>query len=271
MVLFYIAWPKKEHLPNLERRSWRDLDFVGSFMVIASAVLVTFAFQNAGVNSSGDPWAKAVFIGPLIVGILCWIALAVWVYMFERLYPRKMAAIPSVLVRNHVFAAATLNTIFFGFAFLSTLYAMPLRLQVVNGKSPITSGVLMLPMLGATGVGSVITGFFSRANNRLFETMLFSTILVTIGLALETTVSDSPDLEPKFMGFMVFIGLGYGMITSSATMMTIGEAPISEHGKSLSRLDNIVQKSFTDIFFFFLLFNNSTRPRPHCTSPYAWG
>lgn len=233
MVLFYCAWPKAEYLPTIQRRSWKDMDFLGSFLVIAASVLVTFAFQNAGTNETDvDPWAKGTFIGPLVVGVVSWIALFAWEGAFERIWSQKMAAIPLVLIRNHVFAAATLNTILLGFAYLATLYAVPLRLQVVNGKSPIMAGVLMLPMLGATGIGSVISGIVSKKQNRLSETMTVATIMVTLGLALETTVSDSQELEPKFLGFLTFIGLGYGMITSSATMFTAIEAPIPEHGKS---------------------------------------
>lgn len=232
MTIFYFTWPKAEYLPTIERRSWKDMDFPGSLLVIAAAVLITFAFQNAGTDETDvNPWAKAVFIGPLTVGVICWMAVFAWEAAFERLWPRKMPALPLVLIRNHVFAASTLNTVFLGFAYLSTLYAVPLRLQVVNQKSAIMAGIMMLPMLGATGVGSALTGMLNKKQNRLCETMMAATILVTIGLALETTVSDSVELEPKFLGFMVFIGLGYGMITSSATIFTTIESPIPEHGK----------------------------------------
>lgn len=238
MVLFRFAWPKDEHLSNLEKRQWKDLDFLGSFLVIAAAVLVTFAFQNAGVHSSGNPWDKSVFIAPLVVGVFCWIGLAVWQRFLARTSPRKMAALPSSLVKNRIFCAAALNTIFLGFAFLATLYTIPLRLQVVNGKSPIMAGVIMLPMVGATGLGSVVMGFFSRKENRLSETMIVATVLVTLGLALETTVSDSSKLEAKFIGFMVFIGLGYGMSTATATVFTGAESSIAEHGKFFMSTQN---------------------------------
>lgn len=232
MVLFYCAWPSANYLPTIEQRSWRDLDFLGSFLVIAAAVLVTFSFQNAGVSGEyADPWKGSVFIAPLAVGVICWIALFMWEGAFERLWSHKMPALPLVLIRNHVSAASLLNTIFLGFAFLATLYAVPVRLQIVNGKTPIMSGVLMLPMLGATGVGSTLAGMLSSKQNRLWETMTVGTALVTLGLALETTVSDSADLEAKFLGFEVFIGLGYGMVTASATMFTSLEAPIPEHGR----------------------------------------
>lgn len=209
------------------------MDFLGSFLVVAAAVLVTFSFQNAGADETNvHPWREAVFIVPLVVGIVCWVAVFAWEFVSERLWPQRMPALPLVFVRNHVFAASTLNTIFLGFSYLATLFAVPLRLQVVNQKSAIMAGVMMLPMLGATGVGSALAGMMSKKQNRLFETMMVATISVTLGLALETTVSDSPELEPKFLGFLVFIGLGYGMVTASATIFSNIESPISEHGKS---------------------------------------
>lgn len=231
MILFYVSWPDAGYLPTIHKRSWKDLDFLGSLLVVTAAVLVVFAFQDAGYSQSENPWARATFIGPLVAGLICWVSLFVWEGTFEHFWSKKMAALPLVLIRNRVFAAVILNTIFLGFAYLATLYAVPLRLQVVNDKSPVISGVMMLPMLGGTGIGTVITGALSKRRNRLSETMTVASALVTLGLALETTVSDSAELEPKFLGFLVFIGLGYGMITSSATMFTAMEAPITEHGK----------------------------------------
>lgn len=232
MVLFFFSWPDAQKLPPLERRSWKDLDFIGSFFVIAGAVLVTFAFQQAGTDQTVEnSWATGVFIGPLVAGILCWVVVVIWEVTFEHLWPSKMAAMPLVLYRNHIFTCTSLSTMMLGFAFLATLYAVPLRLQVVNGKNSVMSGVLMLPMLGATGIGSMVTGTLSKKQNRLAETMIVATMMVTLGLALETTVSDSKDLEPKFIGFLVLVGLGYGMITSSATIFTTLEAPVTEHGK----------------------------------------
>lgn len=230
MVLFYFAWPRDEYLPTIHKRSWKDLDFVGSILLIAAAVLVVLAFQNAGENTKSI-WDQALFIAPVVVGSVCWIALFAWEAIFERRWARKMAALPLVLFRNHVFAAAMLNTIFLAFPFIATLYAMPLRLQVVNNKSPIVAGVMLLPMLGGTGIGSALSGAISRKQNRLSETMCVAGLLVMIGCALETTVADSVALEPKALGFLAFIGLGYGLSVSSATIFTALESPISEHGE----------------------------------------
>lgn len=144
MVLFYLTWPKKEHLPNTEKRPWKDLDFLGSFLVIAASVLVVYAFQNAGTNVGEEPWNQATFIAAVAAGIVCWIALFAWEVFFERRWPQKMAAFPLSLFRNHVYGFGLLNTMFLGFPYLTTVYALPLRLQVVNDKSPLNAGIMLL-------------------------------------------------------------------------------------------------------------------------------
>ena len=86
-------------------------------------------------------------------------------------------------------------------------------------------------MLGGVAIGSSMGGAVSGKKNRIFETLVAATILVMIGCALETTVSDSLKLEPKVLGFLVFIGFGFGLSASASTMMTAIEAPIQDHGK----------------------------------------
>lgn len=89
-------------------------------------------------------------------------------------------------------------------------------------------------MLGGVAFGSSMGGAISGKKNRIFETLVAASILIMMGCALETTVSDSGKLEPKVLGFLVFIGFGFGLSASSSTMMTVLEASIQDHGKLLS-------------------------------------
>ncbi len=231
MAIFFFTWPKAEHLPTIEQHSWRSLDFVGSFLVVAASVLVTFSFQNAG--SDVDQWRQAIFLAPLIVGIFCWAALLLWEWVVERLWrDRVLAAFPMRLLRNRVYVAAMLNTLFLGFPFLMMVYAFPLRLQVVNGQSPLMAGVMLLPMLGGVSIGSLLAGVASREKNRIFETLVLASSLMLLGVGLETTLSDSFVLEAKALGFLPLIGFGFGLSASSSTMAATFESPISEHGES---------------------------------------
>ncbi len=53
-----------------------------------------------------------------------------------------------------------------------------------------------------------------------------------LGAGLETTLSSSSALQVKALGFLVFIGFGFGMSAFCSTMVAAIESPISEHGKA---------------------------------------
>ncbi|KAI0132005.1 major facilitator superfamily transporter [Xylariales sp. AK1849] len=217
MALFYLAWPKAEYLPNIERRTWRELDYLGSILLIAAAVLVVYPFQNA---SSGALWDHAIFLAPLIIGIACWIALVVWEVIIDRRWGDGIAAaFPIRLMRNRIYGAAVINTLFLGFPFIMLVYAFPLRVQVVNGKSSLLAGVMLLPMLGSSAVGSVLAGVFNGKKDRTCETLVVSSCLVALGCGLLSTLSGSLELEAKALGFLVFVGLGFGLSAAGTTMV----------------------------------------------------
>ncbi|KLU85967.1 hypothetical protein MAPG_04986 [Magnaporthiopsis poae ATCC 64411] len=229
LAVFYLSWPKEHHLPSIEKRSWKDVDYVGSVLLVVAAVLVTFAFQSVSRNPHG--WQDAGFIAPVAVGGTCWVLLFAWEWLLESRDggDRIMAAFPLLLVRNHVYSATLLNTALMGFAFFVTLFAMPLRLQVVNGRESLMAGVLLLPMLAGVAIGSFAGGAISRDRNRICETLVAGSCLTVLGTALETTISDSQELDPRALGFLVFIGLGFGISASCSTMIGIVEAPVREH------------------------------------------
>ena len=230
IVLFYLSWPKASSLPNIERRSWKDLDFFGSLLLLAAAVLVIFAFQNAGGNA--DQWGHAVFLAPLLVGIACLIGLFVWEIIVERFLGDRLAVpFPLQLLRNHVYLAGMIHTMFLGFPYLMIIYAFPLRSQVVNGQSSLLAGVMLLPMLGGTAVGSVVGGMVNGKRDRMAESFLVSTCLMVLGCGLLSTLRVSSEVEGKALGFLVFVGFGFGMTASASTILANRESSIRDHGK----------------------------------------
>lgn len=229
LALFYLTWPKAEYLPDIERRTWRELDYPGSVLLIAAAVLVVFPFQNA---SSGALWNQAIFLAPLLIGVACWVALVIWeIYVDGRWGDKVAAAFPMRLLRNRVYSSAAINTLFLGFPFVLLVYAFPLRLQVVNGKSSLLAGVMMLPMLGASASGSVLAGAINGKKDRTFETMVLASSLVALGCGLMSTLSSSFELEAKALGFLVFVGLGYGLSAAGTTMIGTMQSSIRDHCK----------------------------------------
>ncbi|KAF4464924.1 major facilitator superfamily transporter [Fusarium albosuccineum] len=234
LIIFFLSWPKVEHLPSTTNRSWKEFDYIGSFLIIAAAVLVVFPFQNAG-ESPGTTWGTAVFIAPLTIGLVLWLVLLAWGYLAGHVFKDNLAlTFPINLFHSRAYAAAAISTLFLGYPYFMITYAFPLRAQVVDDKSPMMVGIMLLPMLGSTAVGSILAGALSKTKNYLFETMLAGACLMALGTGLLTIVLSAGD-DAKALAFTVFAGLGFGLNVASATMLTAVEVPIIDYGKFYQR------------------------------------
>ncbi|KAK3353521.1 major facilitator superfamily transporter [Lasiosphaeria hispida] len=236
-LIFLFAWPDEKYLPSLQRRKWKELDFPGAFLLVAAAVLIVFPFQNA---STDGRWSEAIFLAPLLSGLASLAALFAWQVYLERRWPGKIAAtIPLVLLRNRAFTATVLNTILMGFPYFVAIYVFPIRFQIVNGKSPLDAGLMLLPMLAATAIGSMVGGVINNKKNMLAETLMVAGIFMVIGCAAETTATSTDAVEPRVLGFLAFIGLGFGLSATASTMSGIMESPIREHASAQGLISQV--------------------------------
>ncbi|KAL2072915.1 hypothetical protein VTL71DRAFT_10239 [Oculimacula yallundae] len=217
LVLFVIAWPSVDMLPPIRLRPLKELDFFGAFLVIAASVLLVFSFQQAGLNPKS--WSRGIFIGPLVVGILLWIVLFGWEVLVARKWEASIATMfPLRLLKRRVFMGHFLTTLLAGFPYFMVIFALPLRLQVVNGKSQLVSGVALLPMLAAVAVTSTIGGMVNSKRDLIWITLLTGSLFMVIGCACLSTLDNVPQIQAKMYGFQVFVGLGFGLMVSTVSL-----------------------------------------------------
>lgn len=116
-----------------------------------------------------------------------------------------------------------------GYCYLALVITLPERFQIVNGDSALMAGVHLLPMLGATAMGSIIAGAFSKKKNNTSRTLVVAACFQVIGLGLLTTF-DHPasPVVPQF-GYQTVFGLGVGLTFSSATILTKIQASGKDH------------------------------------------
>ena len=228
MVLFFIAWPKPSQMHHAERRPLRELDVIGSALLIAASVLVVFSLQEGGLNANA--WGTALFIVPLVIGCLCWILLFGWEVTVAHFWEGTVAAIfPVRLLKRRVYMAGVLSATMMGFPYFVIIYSLPIRFQVVNQVSALSAGIGLLPMLGSTAVGSMLGGLISGKKNRTFETIIVATCFMTLGAGLLSTLSPTLTPEPKTYGFQVLTGLGFGLTVSTVSMLAALECDIRDH------------------------------------------
>lgn len=116
-----------------------------------------------------------------------------------------------------------------GYSYLAIIITLPERFQIVNGDTSYMAGVHLLPMLGATSMGSIIGGAVSKTKNNTSRTLVAAACFQIIGLGLLTTFnSPASPLAPQFAYQSIF-GLGVGLTFSSATILTKIQAAGRDH------------------------------------------
>lgn len=138
----------------------------------------------------------------------------------QKHWEEKLATMfPWRLIKNRVYMFGLATTLLMGFPYFVVIYSLPLRFQVVNGKSPLAAGLGLLPMLGSTAVASFLGGILNGTKNRVFPTLFVGAALSVIGTSSLSTLSNTDYVEAKTYGFLVFVGLGFGLTVSTVSML----------------------------------------------------
>jgi hypothetical protein len=232
VVLFLLTWPTESMMKQPVRRSWRQLDFLGSFLLIAASVLVVLAFQQAGLRP--DSWDTALFLAPLLVGCLCWCILFAW-ELFASNHSIS-TILPPRLLKRRVYTSTVIITMLTGFVNFNAIYSLPLHFQIVNGTSPLTAGVALLPLLVSAAIGSMLGGLTA---NHSFPALAVANSLMAPGTGLLSTLSDHHGVQAKTYGFEVPLGLGMGLSISTSTLL----AALQCEGRDLAVAQGIVAQA----------------------------
>lgn len=248
MATFYFGWPRKLQTEYAQLRSWKQFDIIGAILGIAASVLVVFALETAGES---EAWDAIKFIVPVTLGLFSWITLFLWSYFVDkRLSQTIVSVFPITLFRNRRYTRTILTTLFAGCPYLLLIYSIPIRMQVVSGKSPLVAGLSLLPMLGTVALGSIISGKMNAVANHLTltSTMRIGASLMACGCGFLIAAQGFKD-DATVLGLLTLVGFGFGLCTSAATNMISVEVPIQHRG-------------MTFLFFFIALLRYLTNKWP---------
>lgn len=95
--------------------------------------------------------------------------------------------------------------------FNSVAYFVPLYFQIVLGRSPSSSGLLMLALAIPLTIVSFSSGYGIEKTGRFMEFLQGGLLLITIGVGLLISLNTTFDLG-KIIGFLVIVGAGCGPV-----------------------------------------------------------
>jgi EmrB/QacA subfamily drug resistance transporter len=211
-------------LPGALSRVHRVIDYLGTALLALSATALVL-FTSLGGTSY--PWTSPFIIGLGVGGVV----LGALFLVAERRAVEPV--IPLNLFTNKVFSAASAIGFVIGFAMFGALTFLPLFLQEVKGVSAISSGVRLLPMMGALFVGSIGSGMLVSRWGRYKVFPVVGTALTTLGLYLMSMIGVSTGAW-TMAGYMAVFGLGLGLVMSVLVVAVQNAVPYEELGTATS-------------------------------------
>ncbi|OWU86411.1 DSBA oxidoreductase [Oceanicola sp. 22II-s10i] len=196
------------------------IDFTGAFLL---ATLLSCLTLIANLGGAILPWSSA----PMLT-LIALVPLVLYSFVtIERRAREPIMPLELFSIRN--FQVANSMNLLVGMTMFGTISFMPTFLQVVKGRSPSESGLLLVPMMfGLIGTSIVAGRLMSRTGRYKWMPTSSTAVLGVAMLCLSTIGPDTP--IPVLCSFMFLVGIGIGP-TMSVSMAAIQSAvPVGHIG-----------------------------------------
>ena len=222
-ALIYMQAPRPANRPLM--------DWPGTLLACTGLFGIVFGFSHAETAS----WSSGLTLGSLAAGVVLLAGFTV----AERRVSHPLLPLPVLLdrTRGGAYVAVGLAGIAIFGVFLFLTYYM----QQVKGYSPVTTGLLFLPMVGGILVASTTSSvvLLPRVGSR---------VLIAGGLLLSgggTAYLGQLTVTSSYLGHilpaLLAMGLGFGMIFAPATNTATAGVPTNDSGVA-SALVNTMQQ-----------------------------
>lgn len=204
-------------LPESSDPTKPRLDLVGA--ALSAVGLIAFVVTVIEVPDAG---IEALTIGSAVTAIVFLTAFVWW----ERRVPRPL--LPMSLFGQRLFTVSVISVALVYGALMGVMFFLPQFLQLVQGNSPLQSGIAVLPGAGGLLVASLFSPRIAeRIGTRI--TVVIGLSMVTLGLAAAAYLTaDSPYWH--IGGSLGLMGLGLGMVLPQATNGILASVPRERAG-----------------------------------------
>ncbi|MEC0171619.1 MDR family MFS transporter [Paenibacillus graminis] len=219
VAFILITLSYKESVSHAKQR----IDWGGAFTLVGAVICLMFALELGGNQYAWD--------SAQILGLFGGFAVLLIAFLFiERVAPE--AVISFAMFRNRLFATSSILGLFYGSAFIVATVYIPIYVQGVYGGSATNSGLILMPMMIGTVIGSQ-TGGLLTTKTSFRNIMLLSAVCFVAGVfSLSTLAPDTSRLMLNM--FMALTGFGVGFSFSVLSMSSIHHFDMRQRGSATS-------------------------------------
>lgn len=214
-----ITMSYKESVSHSKQR----IDWGGAFTLVGAVICLMFALELGGNQYAWDSAEILGLFGGFAVLLIAFL-------LIERQAPE--AVISFAMFRNRLFATSSLLGLFYGSAFIVATVYIPIYVQGVYGGSATNSGLILMPMMIGTVIGSQ-TGGLLTTKTSFRNIMLLSAVCFVAGVFSLSTLT--PDTSRLLLNvFMGLTGFGVGFSFSVLSMSSIHHFDMRQRGSATS-------------------------------------
>ncbi|GAB7323540.1 hypothetical protein MBLNU13_g07047t1 [Cladosporium sp. NU13] len=229
-IVVFIFFKTPEHVKPTQapfKEKLLQMDLIGAALMMSLIVSYMLALQYGGQT---HPWKSSQVIG-LLVGFFAIVA----VFIGWEIYQKDRAMIVKRLIMKRYVWVGSLFMFFFGGAYFTLLYYLPIYFQSIHNTSPIGSGVRMLALIIPLTIAAIVQGFALTKIGIVPLFWLIGGALETVGAGLFYTM-DADTSTGKWIGYQILVGF----VTGWTFQVAIANAQIHAQPEDLSQVTAIV-------------------------------
>ncbi|MEV4266749.1 MDR family MFS transporter [Kribbella sp. NPDC049584] len=217
-VLSLIVLQRFLHLPVVKRKV--KMDYLGALLIAGAASLPLIWVSFAGEHFPWWSWETGAYLGG--TAVLALLAVVVEVHAREPLVPVRV-------VRERTTALAILASLSVGIAMFGSAVFLGQYFQVARGYSATEAGLLTIPMMFGSFLGSVGSGQLITRFGKWKRYLVLGGLFLTAGLGVLGTIDHTSPYWYIGLG-MLSMGIGMGMMMQNLVLAVQNTVDVSEVG-----------------------------------------
>lgn len=197
MVMLALLTPKCD-APVKRSSTWRgkflELDPLGFALIAPCLVCLLIAVQFGGTKY---PWGSATVIVLFVVSALLGIAFSV-----SQIWRGDKGTMPPRIILQRTILVASIASVGIGAILVLFPFFLPIWFQVIQDKSPRSSGLALIPLLLSTVLSVMGGGIFTSTVGYYNPLLIVGSAILMVGAGLLSTWSVSPG-NAAIIGYQV--------------------------------------------------------------------